>query len=170
MRASPAAAGLARLGKAAIDVPCYGNSEMIRENDDDRFAKFGAVSFIRNSKVNDFVDGLQQGQVKGTKCTQCGRMFFPPQADCSQCLSSRMQWFEVAGTGALLAFSELAYAPVGFEDDVPYIIAVLDYGTFKIFGRIAGHIPEEALRVGMRMKTVVNELPRDRLSYVFQTV
>jgi uncharacterized OB-fold protein len=143
---------------------------MSTKHDDDRFAKFGTVSFIRKSKVNDFVDGLQQGQVKGTKCTQCGRMFFPPRADCFQCLSSPMQWFEVAGTGTLLTFSKLAYAPVGFEDDVPYIIAILDYGTFKIFGRIANHVPEEGLRVGMQMKTVVNELPNDRLNYVFQTL
>lgn len=143
---------------------------MSTKKDDDRFAKFGTVSFIKNSKVNDFVDGLRQGQVKGTKCTQCGRMFFPPRADCSECLRSRMQWFEVAGSGRLLAFSRLAYAPAGFENDVPYIVAILDYGTFKIFGRIASHVPEEGLRVGMQMKTVVNELPDDRLNYVFQTL
>jgi uncharacterized OB-fold protein len=80
-----------------------------------------------------------------------------------------MQWFEVTGCGRLLTFSKLAYAPVGFEHDVPYIIAVLDYGAFKIFGRIASHVLEEGLRVGMQMKTVVDQLPNDRLNYVFQT-
>ena len=143
---------------------------MSTKKDDDRFAKFGTVSFIRNSKVNDFVDGLKQGQVRGTKCTQCGRMFFPPRADCSLCLSSPMQWFEVAGSGRLITFSKLAYAPAGFENDVPYIVAILDYGTFKVFGRIASHVPEEELLVGMELKTVVNELPNDRLNYVFQTL
>jgi uncharacterized OB-fold protein len=81
-----------------------------------------------------------------------------------------MQWFEVSGSGKLLTFSKLAYAPAGFEDDLPYIIAILDYGTFKVFGRIADHVPEEGLRIGMDMETVVNRLPNGRLNYVFQTV
>ncbi len=132
--------------------------------------KFGTVSFIKDSKVNEFVDALQQGQVRGTTCTECGRVFFPPRADCYQCLSSSMQWFEVSGSGNLITFSKLTYAPAGFEEDLPYIIAILDYGAFKVFGRIADHVPEEGLRVGMPMKTVVNELPNDRLNYVFQTV
>jgi uncharacterized OB-fold protein len=140
------------------------------KKDDDRFARFGTVSFIRNSKVDDFVDALQAGQVKGTKCTECGQLFFPPRADCFHCLSSPMQWFEVLGSGKLLTFSKLAYAPAGFEDDLPYIIAILDYGTFKVFGRIADHVPEEGLRIGMDMETVVNRLPNGRLNYVFQTV
>lgn len=140
------------------------------QKDDHRFAKFGTVGFIRNSKVNAFVDALQHGQVKGTRCTKCGRMFFPPRADCFQCLTSHMQWFEVSGNGKLLTFSKLTYAPAGFEEDLPYVIAILDYGAFKVFGRIANHVPAEGLRIGMRMKTVVNELPNGRLNYVFQTM
>ena len=97
-------------------------------------------------------------------------MFFPPRADCFQCLSSPMQWFEVSGSGKLITFSKLAYAPAGFEDDLPCIIAILDYGTFKVFGRIANHVPEERLRVGMDMQTVVNTLPNGRLNIVFKTI
>ena len=61
----------------------------------------------------------------------------------------------------------LEFAPVGFQDDVPYCIALLDYGDFKIFGRIAKEVPEEEIRVGMEMKTAVNELPNGQLNYVF---
>jgi uncharacterized OB-fold protein len=45
---------------------------------------------------------------------------------------------------------------------------VLDYGTYKVFGRIAKDVAEEELRLGMEMRAVVNRLPNDQLNYVFQ--
>jgi len=69
--------------------------------------------------------------------------------------------------GTLLSFSELKYAPVGFEDDLPYTIALLDYGDYKVFGRISQEIPYEALSVGMKLKTEFNNLPGGQLNYVF---
>jgi uncharacterized OB-fold protein len=79
-----------------------------------------------------------------------------------------MEWFEVTGTGTLVTYSKLEYAPVGFGEDLPYAIAVADYGDYKIFGRIAGDVPEEEIQVGMAVRTVVNELPNGQLNYVFQ--
>ncbi|MDM8552170.1 Zn-ribbon domain-containing OB-fold protein [Desulfobacterales bacterium HSG2] len=135
---------------------------------DERFKKFGTVSFTSVTKVNDFIDHLEAGRVTGTRCGDCGLTFFPPRADCCQCLGSNMKWFEVSGPGKLVTYSRLEYAPTGFGDDLPYCIAVLDYGDFKVFGRIAGDVPEEEISVGMAMKTVVSELPNKRLNYVFQ--
>ncbi|UCF57706.1 MAG: Zn-ribbon domain-containing OB-fold protein [Deltaproteobacteria bacterium] len=135
---------------------------------DDRFKKFGTVSFTSITKVNDFIDYLDQGKVMGSRCKDCGLVFFPPRADCYQCLASNMEWFEVAGTGKLVSYSKLEYAPVGFGDDLPYCIALLDYGDYKVFGRIASNVLEEEIKVGMEMKTVVNELPNGQLNYVFK--
>jgi uncharacterized OB-fold protein len=135
---------------------------------DDRFKKFGTVSFTSITKVNDFIDYLDQGKVMGSRCKDCGLVFFPPRADCYQCLASNMEWFEVAGTGKLVSYSKLEYAPVGFGDDLPYCIALLDYGDYKVFGRIVSNVLEEEIKVGMEMKTVVNELPNGQLNYVFK--
>jgi uncharacterized OB-fold protein len=79
-----------------------------------------------------------------------------------------MEWFEVSGAGRLMSFSELKYGPVGFEDDLPYTIALVDYGDFKVFGRIAKEIPYEDLKVGMELKSVSNTLPNSQLNYVFK--
>jgi uncharacterized OB-fold protein len=134
---------------------------------DDRFSKFGTVSFTAISKVNDFIGYLAQGKVMGTRCKRCGTMHFPPVADCAECLSSDVEWFEVTGLGKLISFSKLSYGPVGFEGDIPYSIALLDYGDYKVFGRIDKGIPDEALSIGMAMKTVPVTLPNGQLSYVF---
>jgi len=140
---------------------------MAKKEVDDRFKKFGTVSFTAISKTNDFIDYLEEGRVMGTRCKDCGATFFPPHADCSSCLQSNMEWFEVSGTGKLVSFSELKYGPVGFEDDLPYTIALVDYGDYKVFGRISKDTAYEDLEVGMGLKTESNILPNGQLNYVF---
>jgi uncharacterized OB-fold protein len=141
---------------------------MAQKEVDDRFKKFGTVSFMALSKTNDFIEHLQQGKIMGTKCKKCGIQFFPPRADCYQCLSSDMEWFEVTGTGKLVTYSKLQYGPVGFENDLPYCIAVVDFGNYKVFGRIDKELADEEVKIGMDMKAVVNELPNGQLNYIFK--
>ncbi len=141
---------------------------MAKKEIDVRFNKFGTVSFTATSKVNDFIDKLEQEKISSTRCKKCGLIFFPPRADCYQCLSSDMEWFEVSGKGKLVTYSKLEYAPVGFDGDLPYAIALLDYGDYKVFGRIAKDLADDEVKVGMEMKTVVNKLPNGQLNYVFK--
>ncbi len=134
---------------------------------DDRFSRFGTVSFTSITKVNDFIDYLEKGKVMATRCKECGMVFFPPRADCYRCLSSDMEWIEVSGKGKLVSYSKLEFAPIGFGDDLPYAIALLDYGDYKVFGRIADDVPVDEVKVGMEMVTQVNRLPNGQLNYVF---
>ncbi|MEJ2024112.1 MAG: Zn-ribbon domain-containing OB-fold protein [Deltaproteobacteria bacterium] len=135
---------------------------------DTRFSKFGTVSFTAITKVNDFIDHLEKGKVMATRCKDCGMAFFPPRADCYRCLDSNMEWMEISGTGKLVTYSKLEYAPIGFGDDLPYAIALLDYGDYKVFGRIGKNVPENEITVGMAMKTVANTLPNGQINYVFE--
>ncbi len=134
---------------------------------DDRFSKFGVISFSSVAKINDFIDFLEEGKLMGTKCKKCGRHFFPPRADCFESLSSDMEWFEVEGNGKLVTYSILEYAPSGFTEDLPYAIAVVDYGDYKVFGRTDSSIPFSELIVGMEMKTVVKKMSNGQLGYSF---
>jgi len=142
---------------------------MAKKDLDTRFSRFGTVSFTSITKTNDFVGYLEQGKVMGTKCKGCGLKFFPPRADCYKCLSSDdMEWFEVQGKGKLLTFSKLQYGPVGFEGDLPYAIALADFGDCKVFGRMASDIPDSEIQVGMEVRATPNTLPNGQLNYVFK--
>ncbi len=141
---------------------------MASKDIDVRFNKFGTISFTSTTKVNDFIDKLEAGKVSGTICKECGAKYFPPRADCCKCLSSSMEWFDVSGKGKLLTYSKLEYAPIGFENDLPYCIAVVDFGEFKMFGRISGDIADSEIKGGMELKAVVNRLPNGQLNYVFE--
>jgi hypothetical protein len=136
---------------------------------DTRFARFGTVSFASVTQVNDFVDYLDKGRLMGTKCSHCGLYFFPPRAHCCQCLSQSLEWFEVTGQGRLVSYSTLRYAPAGFQADLPYTIGLLDYGQYKVFGRLSPLLKADELRVGMAMKARADKTPAGQVTYVFET-
>lgn len=141
---------------------------MAKKEKDERFKKFGTVSFTSISKVNDFIDYLEKGKVMATKCKDCGRIFFPPRADCCDCFTSNMEWLEVTGKGKLLSYSKLEFGPVGFGDDLPYAIALLDYGDYKVFGRLSSELVNEDVAIGTEMTVSANTLPNGQLNYVFK--
>ena len=119
---------------------------------DRRFAKFGTVSFTATTKVNDFIGYLQEGKVCGTKvpCLRGGVLPAPgpvPQVPGTR-LRSNGSRFKAAESWP--PYSELKYAPTGFTEDLPYAIAVLDMGDYKLFGRI-GDVPLAEVRVGMEL-------------------
>ena len=129
------------------------------------FERFGTVSFTAQTKVNKFVDLLDEGKVAGTKCKSCGEKYFPPRADCSNCLSSDMEWFEISESGRLVSFSTLIYAPTGFEEDLPYTIALADFGDVKVFGRMSKDLREEDMEIGMDLEVVPVKLQGEKVAY-----
>jgi uncharacterized OB-fold protein len=138
------------------------------KQEDVRFGKFGTVSFTKTTRINDFIDHLENGKVMASQCRTCGQTYFPPRADCCQCLSSDMKWREVTGSGKLVSFSQLKFAPIGFDNDLPYSIALLDYGDFRVFGRIDSGLDIAGVKIGMAMTTVVNKLANGQLNYIFK--
>ncbi|HVN96961.1 MAG TPA: Zn-ribbon domain-containing OB-fold protein [Syntrophorhabdaceae bacterium] len=114
------------------------------------FEKFGRKSFTGITKTAKFVDLLSEGKIEGTVCKKCGAKFFPPRADCSQCLSKEMEWFEMPPKGKLETFTTAYYAPFGFEADPPYTMGVVDFtGGIKLFARLTKELKPEEISVGM---------------------
>jgi uncharacterized OB-fold protein len=133
------------------------------------FERFGTVSFTSTSKVDHFVDLLDQGKVSGTRCRKCGKSFFPPRADCFKCFSAEMEWFEITGMGQLISYSTLIYAPTGFEQDLPYTIALVQFSNdLKLFGRLSREMVAEEIKIGMKLKATPVKLPNGRVSYEFK--
>lgn len=141
-----------------------------RSKIDSRFEKFGSVSFTAETKVNKFIDYLKKGKVMATHCKACKTVFFPPRADCCHCLESDMLWQPVIGQGKLVSYSQLMYAPAGFEADLPYTIALLDYGKYRVFGRLDKAINMDEVQIGIAMMIHPIELDEDRWSYMFGMV
>lgn len=130
---------------------------------------FGKVSFTSETKAADFVTYLEQGKVMATRCRQCGTSYFPPKMDCPKCLLSDVEWFEIKGEGHLITYTLVNYAPSGFEDDAPYVLAAVRFGDgLQVFGRLSRDIETSDIKVGMELKVVPIKLSQDRIAYEFQ--
>ena len=133
------------------------------------FENFGTVSFTAETKASDFITYLEQGKVMATRCQKCGAAYFPPKMDCPKCLLSDLEWFEIKGDGELATYTVVNYGPTGFENDVPYTLAIGDFKDgVRIFGRLSRNIEGGDIKLGMKLKLGPVKLPGDRVSYEFQ--
>jgi len=130
------------------------------------FSMFGKISYISETKVSDFIKHLENNKIMATRCKRCGKLYFPPRADCPHDLSSDMVWEELSGKCKLITYTTLYFAPLGFEDDIPYTIAVaqLEEGV-TVYARLSKEIKDDEIQVGMDLKLVPVHLPNGRISY-----
>ena len=133
------------------------------------FENFGTVTFTIETKAVDFMTSLEQGKIMATKCSNCGKAYFPPKMDCPACLDSEVEWLEIKGDGKLATYTVVNYGPTGFEDDAPYTLAIGEFSEgVKLLGRMNRDIKESDIKVGMKLKVIPVKLNGDRLSYEFQ--
>jgi len=132
------------------------------------FENFGIVSFTAETKASDFVGYLEKGKVMATRCRRCGTNYFPPRVDCSKCVGSDVEWFEIKGNGRLVTYTVVNYGPTGFEDDAPYTLAIADFDGVRVFGRLSKGIKESDIKPGMELKILPVKLPGGRIGYEFQ--
>ncbi len=136
------------------------------------FSWFGKVSFVPYTKVSDFAVHLKDGRLMGSACTRCGLLSFPPRADCPECLSGEFEFREYSGRGTIHTFTAIAAAPTGFEDVVPYTVAVVDLEEGgRLLGWIGDTIPAAEVRIGMPVQAVprlFEEQPGIRVYYTIE--
>jgi len=134
------------------------------------FERFGVLSFASETLASDFVTYLDEGKVMATRCKKCGEVFFPPRMQCTSCFSTDVEWFDV-GEGKLVTYTIVQYGPLGFEDDTPYTLALVEFPSgVKVFGRLDKDIAEGDIKIGMALKPYSVKLPEDRISYEFKKV
>jgi len=133
------------------------------------FDKFGKISYISESKVADFVKYLNEGKIMATRCNKCGKLHFPPRADCPDDLSTDMKWEELSGRCKLLTYTTAHFAPTGFKDDVPYTIALAQCEEgVKAYALLSKDIDENEIRIGMKLQLIPIRLPDNRITYELQ--
>ena len=132
------------------------------------FERFGRLSFTSQTKTNAFIDYLEQGELYATRCSPCGLNFFPPRADCYSCLGSDMEWVKINPRGRLISFTRSYFAPTGFEEDVPYVLAVAEFNGTKVFGRFKEGFTENDLSGGMDITVNPVSYPDGQISYEFE--
>lgn len=119
------------------------------------------------SKTLKFWEGLKQGKVYATKCAKCGKLYFPPTADCPSCLASNMEWFELSQEAEIETFTYVVIRPTSFQQNKPYTVAIgkLKEGV-KVLAWLTGFKLSE-VTVGMKVKLVAKLSPEGNPTYEF---
>jgi len=136
------------------------------------FSWFGKVSFVPYTKVSDFAVHLKEGRLMGTVCKGCGATAFPPRADCAECLSGDFEYSERSGKGTIYTHSTIAAAPTGFDDEVPYTVAVVDLEEGgRLLAWVGDTIGADDVEIGMEVQVVprlFEELEEIRVYYTVE--
>jgi uncharacterized OB-fold protein len=102
-----------------------------------------------------FWDALRRERISIQRCDACGRWVHYPRRRCSHCLSERLSWHDVSGSGTVYTFTVARQpsTPV-FADEVPQIITVveLDDGP-RLTTTLVGADPD-TVEIGMRVDPV----------------
>ncbi len=132
------------------------------------FERFGIISFVPFTKVSVFVEHLNSGKLMATKCKKCSSVYFPPKADCFKCMGSEMDWVELSGRCTLVSYTTIHVPPTGFENFAPYTICVVELEEGgKLLAWLEG-IKEENLKIGMKLKIELKQLPDDKITYILK--
>jgi uncharacterized OB-fold protein len=115
----------------------------------------------------DYNEALKENKLLGLKCKECGTITVPPKMVCRKCASPDMEIIELKGRGKIQTFATVNVAPEGREDEVPYIIVLveLDEGPW-LMGNLTGVDPNEATMelIGKRVKMGHKVFPGDKYS------
>jgi len=129
------------------------------EPTDVRYAfDFYPLESEQQTRIAPFFEHLRQGRLTTTKCGECGLVLWQPRVVCAHCHGDRMEWIDLPKTGTIFAHTAvLAGAPLGFEKDVPFVVAVvqLEGSDLKVTARIDGARYED-LHIGdpVRLKVI----------------
>ncbi len=125
------------------------------------------VQEIPISKELKFYEGLKQGKVYATKCKDCGKIYFPPNVDCAECLTTGLDWVELSSEAEIVTFTHVVVRPTTFQQQKPYTVAIgrLNEGV-KVLAWLTGFKLSE-IKVGMKAKLVAKVTPEGNATYEF---
>ncbi len=119
------------------------------------------------SKTREFWDSLKAGKFVTTKCSKCGNITFPPQADCPRCMSKEFSWVDIGREAKLVTYTQVRVTPPSFAGSDPYIIAIGELGGgLKVLAWLEGTAPEKA-KAGMNLRVEARSSKEGNPYYVF---
>ena len=97
----------------------------------------------------------------GTKCENCGRVFYPPRNLCPECRrKSSITEVDLGETGVVLSYSVVHDAPESMKLERPYIVGLIRIDSGVVVTSQIVCDPEE-IRIGMRVRAAFRKYGED---------
>lgn len=108
-----------------------------------------------------FFEGLEDKELVGNECPDCGNVFIPPQPHCDECFTENEGWVVTDGSGVIDSFV-VTYFKFRNMPEPPYVTGVIrvgdsETGMLHFVGGIDYDDAEELMQkveTGMEVKPV----------------
>ena len=111
------------------------------------------MSISRNWRLRN-----QRYRLVGEVCGRCGARLFPPRDICPQCGEPAAPPYAFSGRGEVYSFSTLYQAPEGYEEYVPYTVALIKLEEGPLVTAQLTDVDPEQVRIGMPVEMVTRKL------------
>jgi uncharacterized OB-fold protein len=105
----------------------------------------------------------QRYNLGGVKCTNCRTVYFPPRSVCPTCSMHRhsigkLVPIQLSGEGEVLSFTIVHDAAIGFEMQVPYVLAIVKTREGpNLTGQVVDVDPAE-VKIGLKVHATFRKL------------
>ncbi len=123
-------------------------------------------------ETQEFWDGLKRHELRVQQCQDCNQHYLYPRPFCPSCWSRNVEWTTVSGTGKLETYVINHRPARGFQDEAPYVIAVvtLDEGPRLMTNLVNVEAEPEQLPADMPVEIVYDDVTDEITLPKFQPV
>jgi len=103
----------------------------------------------------------QRYALVGEVCPHCQAKIFPPRDVCPECGGEAKTEYQFSGKGEIYSFTVMHDAPAGFEDKVPYTVALVKLEEGPMVTAQLTDLGESDVQIGMPVEMVTRKIRSD---------
>jgi uncharacterized OB-fold protein len=100
----------------------------------------------------------QRYRLVGEVCQHCGARLFPPRDVCPECSQPAYEPYEFSGRGEVYSHSTIFHAPKGYEEFVPYTVALVKLEEGPLVTAQLTDVDTGEAYIGMPVEMVTRKL------------
>lgn len=103
----------------------------------------------------------QRYSLEGETCPSCGEPIFPPRDVCPDCGEEAGDTTYFSGLGEVFTFTTIYNAPEGFEEYVPYTVAIVRLEEGPLITTQLTDVEPEDVHIGMSVEMVTRKIRQE---------
>jgi len=100
----------------------------------------------------------QRYRLVGEVCDKCGTPIFPPRDVCPECEAPAKTPYTFSGRGEVYSYSTVYHPPAGFEESVPYTVALVRLEEGPLVTAQLTDVDADAVSIGMPVEMVTRRI------------
>ena len=103
----------------------------------------------------------QRYALVGEVCPHCDAKIFPPRDVCPHCGGEAKTQYAFSGKGKVYSYTVMRDAPAGYEENIPYTVAVVALDEGSMVTAQLTDLGEQSVEIGMPVEMVTRKIRQD---------